>query len=506
MRRSIRWRLQLWYAVVLVLTVGGFGGFLFHRVRAAQIQRVDGELEAAALYLDVNLRGVPGRELPRTGPPGRLFPAAPPDPIEPGPDREPPRRETQREGRPVRLLNDLGTRIGRDPDADEANESPADRTYFVVWRPDGSVLQSDLPEGLSLPDVASLNAQPRPRLAQRGDMREVIMLGPQRTSILVGRSIASEQAELGAFAWQLVAAGVVVVAAGLLGGWLISARILKPVAAISATASSITASNLSQRIEVDKVDRELADLARVLNGTFDRLERDFERQARFTADASHELRTPLAVVQTNVELALSRPRSADQYVETLRTCLQASSRMRALVDGLLTLARVDANRLELNRTTIDLTALIEEVVDQYADEAARAQVQLHGETPGSPVYIEGDATFVHRVLENLLSNALRYTPVGGEVRVTLAADAGSAVVSVADTGCGIAEGDQPHIFDRFYRADEARSRATGGCGLGLAIAKGVVEAHGGTITCTSQPSRGATFTVRLPLTRPAPSA
>jgi heavy metal sensor kinase len=494
MHRSIRWRLQLWYAVVLVLTVGGLAGFLYHRVRVAQFQRVDAQLEAAALYLDVNLRRVPGRELLDAGLPVPSVSGGPP-PFQANQFGEPPPRE----GRPVRLLNDLGLPVSPDAAAEPADNA-VDRTYFAIWRPDGAVLRaSELPEGVTLPNAAGLVAPPRPRLSRRGNLREAIMLGPQHTAILVGRSITIEQAELRAFAWQLVAAGVVVVAAGLAGGWLISARILKPVAAISATASSISASNLSQRIDVEKVDRELADLARVLNRTFDRLERDFERQARFTADASHELRTPLAVVQTSVELALSRPRSAEQYVETLRTCLQASTRMRALVDGLLTLARADANRLELTQTTIDLAALAHEAVDQYSDEAARSAIQLSVESVDDPVVIQGDAAFMRRLLDNLVSNSLRYTPAGGEVRVTVAADAASAVISVADTGCGIAEGDLPHIFDRFYRADEARSRATGGCGLGLAIAKGIVEAHGGAIRCTSQAGQGATFTVSLPL-------
>ena len=138
-------------------------------------------------------------------------------------------------------------------------------------------------------------------------------------------------------------------AVGLAGGWLASARILRPVAAISATASAISATNLSERIDAAAVDRELADLAGVLNATFDRLEAAFERQARFTADASHELRTPLAVLRSQAQLALSRPRSAEEYRKSIEECLRAAERMTALVEGLLTLARADAGKLDLRQ-------------------------------------------------------------------------------------------------------------------------------------------------------------
>src|SRR5262249_46143957 len=146
------------------------------------------------------------------------------------------------------------------------------------------------------------------------------------------------------------------------GGWLISARILRPVAAISATASAISATNLSQRLDPQAVDRELAELAGVLNAMFDRLEAAFERQARFTADASHELRRPLAVLRSHAELALSRPRSAEEYRQTLETCLRAEGRMTALVEGLLTLARADAGKLDLLRQPVDLRQVTEESV------------------------------------------------------------------------------------------------------------------------------------------------
>lgn len=309
---------------------------------------------------------------------------------------------------------------------------------------------------------------------------------------------AQQQAELVAFAWQLAGIGLVVLAAGLAGGWVISAQILRPVAAISATASAISATNLSERLDPQAVDRELAELARVLNAMFDRLEAAFERQAQFTADASHELRTPLAIIRTNAELALSRPRSAEEYRETVETCLRAAMRMTGLVEALLTLARSDAGKLDLRQQTVDLKQVVEESVTLLRPLAVSKKVTLSTELKAATV--TGDGSRLAQVVTNLLTNAVKYNHPGGEVYVQLEAREGETVFSVRDTGCGIPEEDRPHIFERFYRIDKARARATGGYGLGLAICKSIVESHGGTIGFETEWSVGSTFWVRLPRT------
>jgi heavy metal sensor kinase len=480
MLRSIRGRLQLWYAAVLLAVVAGFAGLLFFRVREARLQEVDARLQSAARYLDANLRRFPPHDL-EGQPPDRPFPPPPPGRGGwPGPGRPPP---PDRE----RLIADLS--LPRE------GSLPGDGAYFAVWRADGTLLKSaGLPdEG---PRPAAVAASPSVRLSQRGEFREAVVLGPRATRILVGASVRRELADLGTFAWQLAAAGAVVLAVGLAGGWLISNRILRPVAAISATASAISATNLSERIDPAAVDRELADLAGVLNDTFDRLEAAFERQARFTADASHELRTPLAILRTHAELALARPRAAEDYREALETCQRAAVRMSTLVEGLLTLARADAGKLELLRQPVDLRQVVQESADLLRPmaEGRDVTVTLNLE----PVEVVGDAVRLAQVVTNLLSNALQYDRPAGEVRVRLGAEAGEAVLSVADTGCGIPEEDWPHIFERFYRVDKARSRASGGNGLGLAICKSVIEAHGGTISFTSKADLGSTFQVRLP--------
>jgi heavy metal sensor kinase len=330
----------------------------------------------------------------------------------------------------------------------------------------------------------------------RGSNRELVIRGPAATTILVGRSADTMSRDLTAFAWQLTGTGAAVLAVGLAGGWLISRRILRPIASIAATASRISADNLSARIDADRVDRELADLARVLNDTFGRLEAAFERQARFTADASHELRTPLAVIRSQAELTLLRPRTPDVYQEALNTCLKAACRMTDLVEGLLTLARADAGRDSLPPDGVELDRVAADAVDLCRPLAAEKGVRLT--TDAEPVAVRGDASALARVVGNLVANAIRYNRPEGEVYVTVRAEGDDAVLFVRDTGEGIPEEHHAQLFERFYRVDRARSRATGGNGLGLAIAKAVVEAHGGTIGLKSVVGKGSTFWVRLP--------
>jgi heavy metal sensor kinase len=522
MRKSIRWRLQVWYALVLLAVVAGFAGILNYRVRAARFQQVDAGLEAAAVHLDASLRQFPPHELDRALPAQESPPPRPPDwrgpdgpgrPPGPPPDRpgrerpghppgppppdwrgpEPPghRPPPPRGPSPERLLADLSLPARADG---EGPRSPG--PYFAVWRADGSLLKASvLPDGAP-PDPSAVVASPRPSLTLRGEYREATLVGPLDTRILVGQSVRSEQAELGAFSWQLAGAGAVVLAVGLLGGWLISARILKPVAAISATASAISAASLSQRIDPAQVDRELADLAGVLNAMFARLEAAFERQARFTADASHELRTPLAIIRSHAELALNRPRSAEEYRQTIETCLRASDRMTALVQGLLTLARADAGKLDLQRKPVELKEVVEESVALFRPLAEEKGVSLDARLARATV--AGDSGRLAQVVTNLLSNAVQYNRPGGNVHAELRVASGKAVLSVADTGVGIPEEDRPHLFERFYRVDKARSRASGGNGLGLAICKSIVEAHGGRIGFETEPGRGSRFWVRLP--------
>jgi two-component system, OmpR family, sensor kinase len=519
MVRSIRWRLQFWYAAMLAGVIGGFGGLVYWQSRSAQLKHMDTRLLASASYLDAILRVFPPMDLESAR--GDSDNRPPPDrgpgmdkgpPFDKGggrgPDGPPPERNFDRGPRggpggprrpPERLLEDLDLRKAANSELPEDGE-PA---QFIVWRADRSVLKtSDAGLAAQWPEWPSSagSLSGAPQFVQHGDDRAVVTLGPRRTAILVAKPIGRELAELNQLIWRLAGAGGAALAIGLVGGWWMSSRVLRPIRSISRAAAAISATQLSERIDTAKIDRELAELATVLNGTFARLEEEFQKQTRFTADASHELRTPLAVLHSQLELALARPRTPEEYEEALERCRNATSRMRGLVDGLLMLARADAGKLAIDRQPLDLRELVEEIVNHPQPAARKSEVALTFAAPEQSVMVAGHAT-LSRVLENLLSNALRHTPQGGSVTVSLTSADQAATLRVTDTGSGIPLADQPRIFERFFRADQARSRSSGGNGLGLAICKSIVEAHDGTIAFTSEPGVKTEFVVTLPMVR-----
>jgi signal transduction histidine kinase len=245
---------------------------------------------------------------------------------------------------------------------------------------------------------------------------------------------------------------------------------------------------------------ELGRLAETLNQMMTRLERSFAALRRFTADASHELKTPLTVLRAGVERAITTPNLPQDTLATLEETLQEIKRMTELVDALLTLARADEGIAPLHREPVDLRGIVEEVRETGELLAEDSGVVVEVATPPEPIVVSVDATRIRQLILNLLTNAVKYTPPGGTVRMQLGSADGRVTLSVADTGIGIAPGDLPHIFDRFWRADSARTRTSErpGAGLGLAISKWIAEAHGGRIDVVSRPGRGTTFTVTLP--------
>ncbi len=369
--------------------------------------------------------------------------------------------------------------------------------YLKIWAGNGEVLKEEaIPTELPVP----VRLPPKPnqdyRAQQRGHYREVIVGGPEQTRILVGRSIGREIAEMGKLFWVLVISGLGVFATGLVGGWWLSGRAVKPIAKMSQTAASISAKNLGQRIDVEDIDSELAELGSVLNAMFDRLQAGIDDQMRFTADASHELRTPLSVILTHSEVALNRVRTAEDYQETIETCFRAARRMKLLVDDLLVLARADAGKLQLRSVPIDVKQLLDDCAAMLERIAAERNIRLT--VSSEQTQVKGDPDRLSQLLTNLVSNAIFYNVDSGGVELSAACVGHEAIITVADTGVGISANDLPHVFERFYRIDKARSRSTGGSGLGLAICKSIVEAHGGTISISSHRQRGTTVTVRLP--------
>src|SRR5438132_1679284 len=283
----------------------------------------------------------------------------------------------------------------------------------------------------------------------------------------------------------------------LMGSW-ISRRALAAVDQIITEVREITdGRSLHRRLAEPLMKDELGRLAETLNQMMTRLERSFAALRRFTADASHELKTPLTVLRAGVERAITTPNLPQETLATLEETLQEIKRMTELVDALLTLARADEGIAPLHREPVDLRGIVEEVRETGELLAEESGVRVEVTTPPEPIVVAVDATRIRQLILNLLTNAVKYTPSGGTVRMQLGSANGRVTLSVADTGIGIARGDLPHIFDRFWRADSARTR-TGerpGAGLGLAISKWIAEAHGGRIDVVSRPGRGTTFTV-----------
>jgi heavy metal sensor kinase len=282
---------------------------------------------------------------------------------------------------------------------------------------------------------------------------------------------------------------------GLLGGgWLVT-RALRPIQSISSAAQKIATGDLTQRISAADSESELGQLVGVLNSTFARLDTAFTQQARFTADAAHELRTPVTVMLTHTQNGLSSECLIDEHREAFEACQRAAQRMRRLIGSLLELARLDAGQEPMRHDPCDLAQVTRECLDLTRPLAEKRSIQLHADLPET--LCQGDADRLAQVITNLLTNAIDYNHDGGEVRVSTHRHNGTATLTVTNTGPGIPESDLPHIFDRFHRADKARS-SNGHSGLGLAIAKAIVLAHGGTIEAQSEPGKSATLTVSVP--------
>jgi signal transduction histidine kinase len=268
---------------------------------------------------------------------------------------------------------------------------------------------------------------------------------------------------------------------------------------ITSDARSITASNLSGRLAVPVAVDELRRLSETLNQMLDRIETSFKSIRQFTADASHELRAPMTLIHAAADFSLRRDRSREDLRDAMERILKESERTSSLVDDLLFIARSDSDPAAFEHDAIDLSPLLADVAIQARTLAEAKHIEVVSQIPSQPVWMEGDELSIRRLVMTLIDNAVKYTPENGKVFIDLYAEDRLAVIQVRDTGIGIAPEDLPRVFDRFWRADKVRSRDEGGTGLGLSIAKGITERHQGTISVESEPGRGSTFTVRLPL-------
>jgi heavy metal sensor kinase len=281
------------------------------------------------------------------------------------------------------------------------------------------------------------------------------------------------------------------------GGWLLARRALSPVDHMTRSAQRISGEHLTERLLETGTGDELDRLARTLNEMLTRLDESFRQVRQFSADASHELQTPLTILKGEIEVALRSGRTPEEYQGVLTSSLEEIERISRLVEGLLLLARADSGVLRMDHKPVAVHELVAEVAAQMQKMADDQGVSLHLEKL-TPVTLCGDREQLFRLLLNLMDNAIKYTPAGGRVTVSLHADASQALISVTDTGIGLSEAEQAQIFTRFYRAAQARSQSGGGAGLGLCIAQSIAEAHGGKIQVHSSPGQGSTFTVALP--------
>lgn len=284
-------------------------------------------------------------------------------------------------------------------------------------------------------------------------------------------------------------------------GYNIARQGIRPVEEIATTARHITSSHLSERIKAEGYPYELASLAVTFNTMLDGLEDSFERISRFSADIAHDLRTPVNNIRGEAEVALARARTIDEYRDALESTLEEAVRLSDLISNLLFLARTESPLTHLRLESVDLAEVLEGVRDYYDASAADAGVVLTSTSSSNPLIAELDRTLIQRAVGNLVSNAVAHTSKGGTVAITAQCVAANVLIQVSDTGIGIPAEALPRVFDRFFRVDQSRSRASGGTGLGLSIVQGIMQLHRGTVDIASRPGAGTQVTLSMPARR-----
>jgi heavy metal sensor kinase len=452
-RLNIRWKLTLWNTLALGVVLACFAVLVFALLRHALFEQTDRMLQASLTLL---------RQDPR---------------------------------------------VAADPEArlhywiEEFREHQ--NLFCAAYLPDGTLLARtvELAEE-SVPPLRDTTGQqvydePLPAIGRQRVLAERMRLGDREVVVLLLAPLEAIDRELAEVRSVLLAAGPVAL---LLSGGLaygLARKALAPLEVLRRSTDAVTADRLDRRLPVPNPHDELGRLTRTINGMIARLERSFAEVRRFTADASHELRTPLTVLRTEIEAALSKPRSPEEHCQLLGNVLEEVGRMSRLTDQLLTLSRRDAGVEQFAPVPVALHSLVAGVVDTLRPLAEARGVRLRYDEEGA-IHVLGDEGRLRQVVINLLDNALKYTPEGGTVTVRVGPRGSGGTVVVADTGIGIPPEHLPHVFDRFYRVDKARSRAEGGTGLGLSIARSIVTAHGGSIDLTSTPAQGTVCTVLLP--------
>lgn len=454
---SLRTRLTLWYSAILLIILLIFGATVEVAVRAAINGGVDYELQVRLQGLESFMQN----QIPR-------YPRA-------------------------RLAHQF---------EEHSVLRPGGETMQIADREGNWIFQSDTIRSLHLP-AADGTAPGRPvTLTVQGIpvrvRSAVVRVNGEPYYLQLATIMSASYLALDRFRRLLMALIPLMVIAAFAGGHCLSSRALAPVDKIIEDARSITFQSIARRLPVPPTNDELQRLAKTLNEMMQRLETAFGRITRFTADASHELRAPTAFIRTTAEVALLAPRSSDSYRSALVDILVEGERMTKLIDDMLTLARADAGSSELTLSEIDLSKPLREACRAASVLAERKNIHFREDLSQREVSALGDSDALRRLFLILLDNAVKYTPSEGKVEVGLAVSKTGSEVLIRDSGVGIAVEDLDHIFERFYRADKARQRDTGGVGLGLSIARWIADVHSAQILVESELNSGSTFRVRFP--------
>jgi heavy metal sensor kinase len=319
--------------------------------------------------------------------------------------------------------------------------------------------------------------------------------------VAIGESLADSRKVLGSFSLLTLGLIPLVIVTGCVMGWIFAGRALTPVLEVARTAERISGSNLSLRIPVRGAGDEIDRLIETFNQMIERIEINFNQVRQFSTDVSHELRTPITVVRGQLEVALFTAQTVEQYRDAIVDSLQDIERLSQIVRALLLLSQAETGQVILQKQQLDLVEVTGNIVDQFQIPAEGADVMLQFINNAAQCVGDFDRVQIERMISNLLSNAVKFTPAGGEVRVVVDRRDSTAEIRVEDTGPGIPAEHLPHIFDRFYRVRGPGEQASPekGLGLGLSFVAWIVRAHGGSVDVQSQPGKGTTFVVQLPL-------
>jgi heavy metal sensor kinase len=461
---SIRLRLTLWYFAVQAITFAAFGVGIFFAVRETVQAAIDEDLRQ-------RIQGI-RRFMDRVGP---VF--------------------SQED-----LADELREHSGLRPGGDLLQVSDAQGNW--IFR-SASIRNYDIPRPAHSAQLKAEPAAPRyDTKVVRGIPLRIVSASfgvPGNTyTVQLAAPLVQVSDVLEDLRWLLVLSIPLVLVIASLGGYWMSHRALAPVDSITNTARSISEHSLSRRLANLKTRDELQRLVETFNQMMDRLEAAFKRITQFTADASHELRTPTALIRTTAELSLRRDRDSAEYREALVQILEEAERTGLLIDNLMTLARMDSDSEAVGFTPVDVASILGEASLASQPLALSKQIRIDREIPDIPILVNGDAHTLRRLFLILIDNAVKYTLLRGRVFVSLNTNGNDAIARVQDTGIGISQEDLPLIFERFYRADKARSHESG-AGLGLSIARWIAEAHHAVILVDSVVGQGSTFEVRIPL-------